>query len=176
MSGQFKIDLKGLAQGDTVLSFAIDDAFFEAVEAPVVRHGCLQTTLTIHRTDDFFDLDFHTEGLVTVMCDRCLDDMDQPISANDHLAVKFGTACSEDDELITVAKDEGILDVSWFICQFIELRIPLRHVHAPGKCNPAMMDVLKEHSAARSGEESAQSSMDSRWAALEKLKNSELKD
>ena len=110
------------------------------------------------------------------MCDRCLDDMEQPVQADDHLVVKFGTAYSEDDDLITVAKDEGILDVSWFIYQFVELRIPLRHVHAPGKCNPAMMDVLKEHSAARSGEESAQSSMDSRWAALEKLKNSELKD
>ena len=176
MLEQFKIDLKGLAQGDTVLSFTIDDAFFEAVDAPLIRHGRLQTTLTIHRTDDFFDLDFHTEGLVTVMCDRCLDDMEQPVQADDHLVVKFGTAYSEDDDLITVAKDEGILDVSWFIYQFVELRIPLRHVHAPGKCNPAMMDVLKEHSAARSGEESAQSSMDSRWAALEKLKNSELKD
>ena len=64
MLEQFKIDLKGLVQGDTVLSFTIDDAFFEAVDAPLIRHGRLQTTLTIHRTDDFFDLDFHTEGLV----------------------------------------------------------------------------------------------------------------
>ena len=173
---QFNVDLKALSRGDNILSFVLDDAFFEAIEAPTVRRGRLQTTLTIHRTEDYFDLDFHTEGLVTVACDRCLDDLEQPISADDHLVAKFGTAYSEDDELVIVAENEGMLDVSWFIYQFVELSIPLRHVHAPGKCNPAMMKALEEHSAARSGVESVESSVDSRWAVLEKLKNTELKD
>ena len=173
---QFNVDLKALSQGDNILSFVLDDAFFEAIEAPTVRRRRLQTTLTIHRTEDYFDLDFHTEGLVTVACDRCLDDLEQPISADDHLVAKFGTAYSEDDELVIVAENEGMLDVSWFIYQFVELSIPLRHVHAPGKCNPAMMKALEEHSAARSGVESVESSVDSRWAVLEKLKNTELKD
>ena len=173
---QFNVDLKALSQGDNILSFVLDDAFFEAIEAPTVRRGRLQTTLTIHRTEDYFDLDFHTERLVTVACDRCLDDLEQPISADDHLVAKFGTAYSEDDELVIVAENEGMLDVSWFIYQFVELSIPLRHVHAPGKCNPAMMKALEEHSAARSGVESVESSVDSRWAVLEKLKNTELKD
>ena len=173
---QFNVDLKALSQGDNILSFVLDDAFFEAIEAPTVRRGRLQTTLTIHRSEDYFDLDFHTEGLVTVACDRCLDDLEQPISADDHLVAKFGTAYSEDDELVIVAENEGMLDVSWFIYQFVELSIPLRHVHAPGKCNPAMMKALEEHSAARSGVESVESSVDSRWAVLEKLKNTELKD
>ena len=173
---QFNVDLKALSQGDNTLSFVLDDAFFEAIEAPTVRRGRLQTTLTIHRTEDYFDLDFHTEGLVTVACDRCLDDLEQPISADDHLVAKFGTAYSEDDELVIVAENEGMLDVSWFVYQFVELSIPLRHVHAPGKCNPAMMKALEEHSAARSGVESVESSVDSRWAVLEKLKNTELKD
>ena len=173
---QFNVDLKALSQGDNILSFVLDDAFFEAIEAPTVRRGRLQTTLTIHRTEDYFDLDFYTEGLVTVACDRCLDDLEQPISADDHLVAKFGTAYSEDDELVIVAENEGMLDVSWFIYQFVELSIPLRHVHAPGKCNPAMMKALEEHSAARSGVESVESSVDSRWAVLEKLKNTELKD
>lgn len=38
------------------------------------------------------------------------------------------------------------------------------------------MKALEEHSAARSGVESVESSVDSRWAVLEKLKNTELKD
>ena len=83
---------------------------------------------------------------------------------------KFGEDYSEDDDLITVAENEGILDVSWFIYQFIELAIPLKHVHAPGKCNPAMMKVLEEHSAARSGDGDSGDVVDDRWAALLKLK------
>ncbi len=57
--------------------------------------------------------------------------------------VKFGEDYSEDDDLVTVAENEGILDVSWFIYEFIDLNIPIKHVHAPGKCNPAMIEMLK---------------------------------
>ena len=167
----FKIDLKGLKEGANTFDFDLDDAYFEAVDAPAVRHGRLHTTLTVRRTADFFDLDFHTEGSVTVPCDLCLDDMEQAVEADNHLVAKFGDDYSEDDDLVTVRDDEGILDVAWFIYEFIALSIPLRHVHAPGKCNPAMMKVLEEHSAARSGDEDGEQPMDSRWAALLKLKD-----
>ena len=70
---------------------------------------------------------------------------------------------------IFMAENEGILDVAWFIYEFIALNIPIKHVHAPGKCNPAMIEMLQEHSAARSGEEEEET-VDPRWAALLKLK------
>lgn len=167
---QFKVDLKGLEEGESSLHFDLDDSFFEAVDAPAVRHGRLGCDLTIERNGDVFNLDFHTEGSVTVQCDRCLDDMDQPIVSDYHLVAKFGDDYSEDDDLITVPEDEGILDTAWFIYQFIELAIPLRHVHAPGKCNPAMMRALEEHSAARSGDGDSDKPVDSRWAALSQIK------
>ena len=85
------------------------------------------------------------------------------------LRVKFGEEYSEDDDLVTVAENEGILDVAWFIYEFIDLNIPIKHVHAPGKCNPAMIEKLNEHSAARSGEEEEET-VDPRWEALLKLK------
>ncbi len=169
---QFKIDLQGLKEGVNDIHFDLDDSFFEAVDAPAVRRGKLACDLRIDRNEDVFDLDFHTEGSVTVQCDRCLDDMDQPIACDYHLVAKFGDDYSEDDDLITVPENEGMLDVSWFIYQFIELAIPLRHVHAPGKCNPAMMSILEEHSAARSGEGDGEGPVDARWEALSKLKNS----
>ena len=95
--------------------------------------------------------------------------MDHTIDSDDRLVVKFGEDYSEDDDLVTVAEDEGILDVSWFIYEFIALEIPIKHVHAPGKCNPDMIEMLQEHSAARSGEEE-ENTIDPRWAALMNLK------
>lgn len=169
-SEQLKIDLKGLPEGDSVFRFDLDDGFFEAVDAPAVRHGKLTSTVAVHRAGIVFDLDFHTEGFVTVQCDRCLDDMEQPVASDYHLVAKLGDDYSEDDDLVTVPENEGMLDTSWFIYQFIELAIPLRHVHAPGKCNPAMMKALEEHSAARSGDGDGESPADSRWAELSKLK------
>ena len=165
----FKIDLKALPQGITEKEFKLTNEYFEAIDAPDVQRGELSSSLSINRTDDFFELNFHTEGVVRIPCDICLDDMDQTIETNDRLVVKFGEEYSEDDDLVTVAENEGILDVAWFIYEFIDLNIPIKHVHAPGKCNPAMIEMLQQHSAARSGEEEEET-VDPRWAALLKLK------
>lgn len=70
--------------------------------------------------------------MIHIPCDICLDDMDQSIETDNRLVVKFGEDYSEDDDLVTVAENEGILDVSWFIYEFIALNIPIKHVHAPG--------------------------------------------
>ena len=165
----YKIDLKALPQGVTSLEYKLDDGFFKAIDAPGVQRGELSSSLSVNRTDDFFELNFHTSGVIHIPCDVCLEDMEQSIDTHDRLVVKFGVEYSEDDDMVTVAEDEGILDVSWFVYEFIELNIPIKHVHAPGKCNHAMIELLNEHSAARSGEES-EDTMDPRWEALLKLK------
>ena len=165
----FKIDLKALPQGITSYEYKLNDDFFKAIDAPGVQRGELSSSLSVNRTDDFYELNFHTVGTIHIPCDICLEDMEQSIATDDRLIVKFGDEYSEDDDMVTVAEDEGILDVSWIIYEFIELNIPIKHVHAPGKCNPAMIDVLNEHSAARSGEEN-EDAIDPRWATLLKLK------
>lgn len=165
-----KIDLKRLKEGDNALQFNLDSAYFEAIEAPEVRRGNVCVDLMIHRTENFFDLDFSINGTVMVPCDLCLDDMEQPIETDNHLVVKFGEEYSEDDDLITVEEADGTLDVAWLIYEFIALDIPIKHVHAPGKCNAAMIKALEEHSATRSSGEDDAEEMDPRWSELKKLK------
>lgn len=167
---QFKIDLNSIAEGTQVFGYDLDDAYFEAIDAPAVRHGRLHTELTLSAVGGCFELDFHTQGMITIPCDLCLDDMEQDVDTHNHLVVRLGEGYSEEDDLITISENEGILDVAWYIYEFIELSIPLRHVHAPGKCNPAMMKILEEHSAARSGAGETEPAIDSRWEALLKLK------
>ena len=167
---QFKIDLKRLTDEVTTLEFDLDNRFFTALDSSELRQGTLHVSVSIRKATGFFELQFHTEGTVTVTCDRCLDDMDQPISTDNRLVVKLGTAYSEEDDVITVSEDEGILDTSWLIYEFIMLAIPIKHVHAPGKCNPAMSKVLEELSTDRSSDEVSNQPIDPRWSALEKLK------
>ena len=165
-----KIDLKGLKEGVNHLEFDLDDTYFKAVDAPEVSRGNVHVSLDIVRNgNDFFTLDFYEVGTVMISCDRCLDLMEQPIETTQRLEVNFGTENSEEGDLVTVAEDEGILDVTWYLYEFIALAIPIKHVHAPGKCNSAMVRALEEYSAARSGEEDEQP-MDPRWEALLKLK------
>jgi uncharacterized metal-binding protein YceD (DUF177 family) len=166
----FKIDLKGMKTDEQCLEFDLDDDFFKTLNTSEVNRGALHVSVSIRKMTGFYELLFHTEGTVTVTCDRCLDDMSQPIEADNRLVVKLGAAYSEEDDVITVSEDEGILDVSWLIYEFIVLAIPIKHVHAPGKCNPAMSQVLEELSADRSSDEASDQPIDPRWSALEKLK------
>jgi len=164
------IDLKGLKQDDTNLVFNLDDAYFTAVDGSEVRSGRVNLALDIHKSVSFYELNFHCEGTVMVPCDLCLEDMEQPISTDNKLIVKLGEEYSEDDDIITVEKDNALLDISWLVYEFIALGVPIKHVHAPGKCNPAMIKALNAHSAARSSDGAQTQTTDPRWSALEKLK------
>ena len=166
----FKIDLNGLDNDLTVVKYRLGNDFFETVEASDVHEGELTTTLSIRKTSEFFQFDFHTEGIVHLTCDLCLDDMEQPIETDDRLIVKLGDTYREDDEMITVAEEEGILNVAWLIYEFIILAIPIKHVHAPGKCNATMEKLLQEHEAARSSQTDGEECVDPRWAKLKNLK------
>ena len=166
---QFKIDLKRLTDEVTTLEFDLDNHFFDALDGSELRQGTLHVSVSIRKATGFFELLFHTEGTVTVTCDRCLDDMDQPISTDNRLVVKLSAAYSEEDDVITLPEDEGILDTSWLIYEFMMLAIPIKHVHAPGKCNPAMSKVLEELSTDRSSDEVSNQPIDPRWSKLAEI-------
>ena len=167
----YKVDLKGVKDETRCLDFDLNDDFFGALDGSQLEHGALHVSVSIRKMAGLFELLFHTEGSVVVTCDRCLDDMDQPISTDNRLVVKLGTAYSEEDDVIIVSEDEGILDTSWLIYEFIMLAIPIKHVHAPGKCNPAMSKVLEELSTDRSSDEESNQPIDPRWSALLHLNN-----
>ena len=165
-----KIDLKSLTDEETTLSFDLDDSYFATLDGADVKKGSLHVSVSIRKATGFFELLFHTVGIVIVPCDRCLDDMEQPVETDNRLIVKFGSEYSEEDDIIVVPEDEGILDASWIIYEFVALVIPIRHVHAPGKCNPAMTKALEELSADRSSDEESSQAVDPRWEKLKNLK------
>ena len=126
--------------------FVLDNVFFANIDGPEVQKGKVNVVLNVKRTSRAFELDFQTDGMVWVPCDRCLDDMEQPISSMDKLRVKFGHEYAEEgDNLVVIPEEEGEINVAWFMYEFVALAIPMKHVHAPGKCNKAMSSKLKKH-------------------------------
>ena len=121
------------------MSFYLTIFFFAHIDGPEVQKGKVNVELTVKKTSRAFELSFQTEGIVWVPCDRCLDEMEQPVTSSDKLMVKFGHEYAEEgDNLIVILKKEGEINVAWFMYEFIALAIPMKHVHAPGKCNKAV--------------------------------------
>lgn len=136
--------------------FVLDNLFFANIDGPEIQKGKVYVELLVKKTSHAFELNFQTDGIVWVSCDRCLDDMEQPISSIDKLLVKFGHEYAEEgDNLIIIPEEEGEINVAWFIYEFIALAIPMKHVHAPGKCNKAMNGRLNKHLRTVSNDEMA---------------------
>ncbi len=142
----YKIDLKGMRSDSVNYEFLLDNLFFAQIDALEVQKGKVNVSLNVKKTSHAFELNFQTDGMVWVPCDRCLDDMELSVSSKDKLMVKFGREYAEEgDNLVIIPEEDGEINVAWFMYEFVSLAIPMKHVHAPGKCNKGMRAKLNEH-------------------------------
>ena len=158
--------------------YQLDNQFFLDLDALEVQKGQVDVTLKVRKTSGVYQLDFHSEGKVIVICDRCLDEMELSIETDDRLKVKLGAEFSEIDDMVVIPEEEGYINVAWFIYEFIALSIPMKHVHAPGKCNKDMVNKLSKHLRVSADEEEfddmemstdESQTIDPRWNELKKI-------
>lgn len=137
----------------TKYEFQLDNQFFVILDGPEVQKGKLTVVLNVKKTSGVFLLEFQTDGVVIVPCDRCLDEMELPVSTSDKLKVKMGPGFAEEGDIVVVPEEDGYINVAWFMYEFIALGIPMKHVHAPGKCNKGMVGKLSKHLRSSGDEE-----------------------
>ena len=161
--------------------YQLDNQFFSDLDTPEIQKGKLDVTLKVKRTSGMYLMDFHIEGNVIVTCDRCLEEMEQPIESDDLLKVKLGEEFAEIGDIVVVPEEDGYINVAWFIYEFIALNIPMKHVHAPGKCNKDMVHKLSKHLRSAGDDETEEDEgvqeefevddrvIDPRWNELKKI-------
>lgn len=181
----YKVDLKNMKEDVREYDYLLDTKFFIDIDGAELQKGKVKVHLAVKKMPVMFELLFQLEGVAIVPCDRCLDDVEIPISTQSRLIVKFGKDFSEEsDEVVVIPEEEGVINLAWFMYEFVALAIPIKHVHAPGKCNKAMSSKLKKHSVKSSDEEddfgiedddvvftddNLDTPTDSRWDALKGL-------
>jgi len=141
----YNLVLKDINDETRVIEYDLDDAYFKKIDSPEVQRGNVKSKVSVHKKLNTFELQFQLDGSITIPCDRCLDDMEQPIHYKEKLRVKFGDKFAEEDEIVIVPENEGAINVAWFLYEFIVLNIPIKHVHATGECNKTMVVKLKKH-------------------------------
>jgi uncharacterized metal-binding protein YceD (DUF177 family) len=174
---EMKLSISSLPFGKQEFNYHVDGEFFNEIEASEVRSGSVDVALSVnHRQEGIYELDFVCNGVITIPCDRCLDDMSLDIENSGELKVKLGPDFADEGDIVVVPEDKGIVNVAWYIYEFIALAIPIKHVHAPGKCNKGMMEKLDEHSAEEGDEDSREAdagASDPRWDALNSILESD---
>lgn len=181
----YKIDLFDRNLVGKTYEFDSDDTFFAAIDG-LVRRGNLHSTVQCLSAGTIMKFQIHSSGVVIVPCDRCLADLELRIETTDTLCVKLGDDYEDDGDCVTVPEAEGYINLAQYIYEFIALSMPITCQHEPGKCDDTMMQELSKHQTARSGyddDDDGDSTtgadgedgdndapIDSRWAALAKLK------
>ena len=152
----YRIDLFNRAINGMTVEYDIDDSFFQKIDG-LIQRGQLHTTIHAEgNTDTTVRFTIHSEGMVLVPCDRCLADIELRIDTTDQISVKLGEEYADEGEVVVIPENEGVIDISQYVYEFIALSLPLKLTHEPGKCDEAMIAKLDEHLSARSGEDEAE--------------------
>lgn len=172
---EFKIALKSLPRGVNEFDFSLGKQFFVDMECAEVRDADIKAKLVIDNRGAFYDFTFKVGGELTIVCDRCLDDMKIPIDEEYKLVVKYGEEYDDSsDEILVIPESENSLNVANMLYDTIMLAIPIQHFHPEGECNGEMIRILGEHraqeeSGGEDGGETGLSAKDPRWEALRGL-------
>lgn len=146
----YNIPLRNLSEGLHKYEYVLDDQYFKTIgdADSDVKRGKVDVDVTVKCVSSTFEFSFTLNGGVYVPCDRCLDDIYIETNSTNRLVVKFGLEYSEEsDEIVIIPEEEGEINIAWFLYEFVMLTIPMKHVHAPGKCNKMMSSKLNKHKA-----------------------------
>ena len=181
----YTIQLKAMTIGESEIEYHLTNEFFQLIGEEEIQKGDITVKVRVAKTSKQSELNFQLDGKVIIPCDRCLEEMEQPIHTTGHLIVRMGKEFKDDgDDIVVVPEEQGVINVSWFMYEFVALAIPVKHVHPYGMCNKNMSTKLREHIVDSDSLEDTvdidddnvivpledNETTDPRWDALKKLK------
>ena len=169
----FTIPYVGLSLGNHTFDFEVNNTFFEHFEYSEIKKGKVHVEVNLERQERMLIFGFKIQGTVEVTCDRCLDVFDHPVNGHEKLIVKFGhERLEESEDVLMVPQTDYQIDLAPLIYEYINLLLPIRHVHPQNEngeyaCDPEVtrfITEIPEHE-----------DTDPRWEALRGL-TEDLKD
>ena len=153
MSAQspFILPLSGLGQGIYRYDLEIDKAFIATFPDAPVQEADVKLELTVDRQQRQLIMDFDFSGSVRTDCDRCLANVDFPVSGQNQLLVKFSTEADkleEEGDLVYLHPDTSLFNVAPYAYEMILLALPMirtfdcREGEPPYPCDEEMLERI----------------------------------
>jgi len=147
----FVIPISGLTQGSTSFEWRADKEFFGRFENSEILDADLDVHAVVRKKGAEISLDCDIRGTVTVLCDRCTEDLQLPVQTSFDL--EFDSS-------------EDVWDISQDVYDFVNIALPMQRVHPEGECNPDTIKYISDEST-----EPSEGPMDNPFAALKELLN-----
>lgn len=167
------VQFSGLKPGRYEYDYVLDKTFFEGYENEELRDGKVIFKVILERRERMLLFTFTFEGSVKSVCDRCLGDIEVPVSGEEMLCVKFSdTETSEDVDVVFLPEGAYQIDLTQWMYEYVAVSMPMQHVHPEGQCDEEMLQYITEaHEEDDETEvrELGEGETDPRWAALKNL-------
>lgn len=164
------IAFTGLKDGEHAFQFVLGQPFFDASGEEEWQGGDVMVDVTLDKSTSLLVTHLKAHGVVKMHCDRCDGPLDFKVQGDQRQIFSLtGGEQTDDDELVSLDDHAHSINLTHYIYECLRLAIPIRHVHAPGQCDPEVEKVLNkmivEHEPIP----------DPRWEVLKELKNEEPK-
>lgn len=175
----FRIPFVGLKPGQHDFQMEVDSLFFESFPSSETDQINGLAEVTIDKLGSKMDCIVRFKGEAMLPCDRCLGDVEIPLSFHERLVVQLGEATNTEEEIWTLGPECHELDLSQPIFEWMLLHLPSRRLHASiDQCDPAMTAYLNGEGtnsadpdgSSDDGGTDENDGIDPRWNALKDLK------
>ncbi|MBS1525938.1 MAG: DUF177 domain-containing protein [Bacteroidetes bacterium] len=167
----YSIPFTGLKLGRHEFDYEIGNAFFDEFEYSLVKKADLQCHIEMEKQETMLILDFTIKGNISLTCDKCLAEFQQPVDIHEQQIAKFSEEpVDQDEEVMTLTKNDHDINVAGLIYEYVNVAVPFISVCGDvGKtpwCDKDMLDRLN----ALSADNDQHDKDDPRWDALKNIK------
>ncbi|MBK0380295.1 YceD family protein [Mucilaginibacter segetis] len=167
----YAIPFTGLKLGKHNFEYVVGDSFFDEFDYSLVKKADLQCVVELEKQETMLILNFDIKGTITATCDKCLSEYPQQLHIQEQQIARFSDeAVAEDDEIITLGKNDHEINIAGLIYEYVNVALPFiatcgNEGNTP-YCDKDMLDNLSKLAANDEQNERT----DPRWDALKKFK------
>jgi uncharacterized metal-binding protein YceD (DUF177 family) len=148
-----RLPLRNLEESRHTFNYSVDTKFFSDFQNPEIIEGSAEIFLEIEKFSHFMNVVLNFSGTLSVLCDRCLENVDIPVEGENLLSVRFGEAPEEpddesaDEDVMYVNAEDDEIDLTVYVYESICLALPIQRVHGDDEngnslCNPEMLKYI----------------------------------
>lgn len=169
---KYDINIFGLENKRYEFDFESGDAFFDALEQNLIRKGQFTAQVVLSKSETMIRLDFHIKGEVEQLCDRSLDEYNEPIDVKNQMLLKFSDHNEElTDEIELIERNTATVNVARYIFEFIGLSLPMKKLHPRFRIeeDDDESEGRMIYQSEPEPDEDGKPPLDPRWEALRRL-------
>lgn len=174
----FDIHIFKLSNGLHQYQFEIGDAFFKLFKNELVQQGKLTVDISLEKSDRMIQLQPNIQGLITLTCDRTLEEFEEEIYSDRTMLYKFGEEEQElSEDVMVIHKDTQTINVASILLEFILLEVPMKKIHPKYRDefddddeSELLVVYTSEVDETEEEEPNNEEQIDPRWEKLKNLK------